>query len=274
MNKAAYDVVGKYNQDQINGFDEPFLESLVKLLGLENADHVLDAMGGDGNLTCRMLNYCSAQKIEIPAITLLEYSSVQTDLARSSINSERVSIVHGDVLSMTELRSGKMFSENSFDRIIIKSGNHEIPTDKQYHLYHSIFRVLKPGGRFINLGFLFNDVQERDELAEITKVKDGLIGAVEAVENRYFLMRDELYELLNRIGFEEISGRISFDYVIRSEIVDKEYFSDHKLNKAITEILTAQSRAMTLRQHRRIVFDGERSVMRLPGEVTIAVKPL
>lgn len=275
MNQTAYDVVGRYNQDQINGFDEPFLESLITLLELENAESVLDAMGGNGNLIRRMIGYCLARRLEMPAMTLLERSSVQIEFARSSIaSSKRVSIVHGDVLSMTELPSGKRFSENSFDRVVIKSGNHEMPADKQCHLYTSLFRVLKPGGRFINLGFLFNDVQERDEFAEITKVKDSLIGAVDAVANRYFLMRDELYELLDSVGFEEVTGRISFEYVIRSEIVEKEYFSKPKFDgEAITKLKMAQRRAMTLQQHGRVVFDGEQSIMRLPGEVTVAVKP-
>jgi len=273
MTRAIYDIVGQYNQDKINGFDEHFLESLVELLELENAKSVLDAMGGNGNFTCRMLNYCSARNIETPAMTLLEYSSVQIEFARASIDSELVSIVHGDILSMSNLQSGEKIPENAFDRIVIKSGNHEIPADKQYHLYLNLFRLLKPGGRFINLGFLFNEVQERDEFAEITKVKDSIIGAVDAVENRYFLMRDELYALLNRVGFEEVAKRVSFEYVIRSEIVEKEYFSEPKWDQAITELRMAQSRAMTLQQHGRITFDGEDSVMRLPGEITVAVKP-
>ena len=49
-------------------------------------------MGGDGNLTRRMLDYCVKHKTEIPFITLLEYSSVQTELARASIDSDRVAI--------------------------------------------------------------------------------------------------------------------------------------------------------------------------------------
>ena len=170
--QAAYDLVGQYQQDRINGFDEHFLTSFVKMIDLENAENVLDAMGGDGNLTRRMLDYCVKHKIEIPFITLLEYSSVQTELARGSIDSQRVAIVNGDILSMTDFHSGEKLPENYFDRVVIKSGNHEIPLAKQQQLYHSVFRALKPGGLFINLGFLFDNLQERDEFAEITKVKD------------------------------------------------------------------------------------------------------
>ncbi len=38
---------------------------------------------------------------------------------------------------------------------------------QQLDLYNNIFRVLKPGGMFINLGFLFDDVEERDQFREL-----------------------------------------------------------------------------------------------------------
>lgn len=271
--QAAYDIVGKYNQDRINGFDEDFLESFVKLIDLENAESVLDAMSGDGNLTRRAIDYCSARNIDLPSITLLEYSPVQTELARSSINSERVSIVNGDVLSMTDMESGEKLPDSSFDRVVIKSGTHEIPADKQHQLYDSIFRVLKPGGLFINLGFVFDDIRERDEFAEITKVKDSLVGAADAVANRYFLMREELYGFLDSAGFQDVRGRVLFQYAIRSQIVEEEYFSAPESKAAMLDLKIAQGRAMTLRQNGRISFDGDRSIMRLPGEITVAVKP-
>ena len=271
--QAAYDIVGQYKQDRINGFDEHFLTSFVKMIDLENAENVLDAMGGDGNLTRRMLDYCVNHKIEIPFITLLEYSSVQTELARASIDSEQVAIVNGDILSMTDLNSGEKLPENYFDRVVIKSGNHEIPLAQQQSLYHSVFRGLKPGGLFINLGFLFHNVQERDEFAEITKVKDRLIGATDAVANRYFLMHDELYNFLDLAGFKETQTHSCFEYVIHSEIVEKEYFSKPKLNNAMVKLRAAQERATTLRKHGRVLLEVNRSTMRLPGEITIALKP-
>ncbi len=269
--QTAYDIVGKYNQDRINGFDEDFLQSFIKLLDLANAESVLDAMAGDGNLTRRIINYCSCRNIDVPLITLLEYSSVQTELARASIDSERVSIFNGDVLSMTDLESGEKLPTNYFDRVVIKSGNHEIPAEKQYHLYNRVFEVLKPGGVFINLGFLFNHVQERDEFAQITKVKDNLIGAADAVANRYFLMREEFYGFLDSVGFKKAKGHTTFEYVIRSEIFEKEYFSNLKPSAGI-ELRAAQERATTLRKHRRILLDANRSRMRIPGEITIAIK--
>lgn len=57
--KTAYDLVGQYNQDRINGFDEEFLTSFIELIHPEKADRILDAMSGNGNLTRRLIEYCS-----------------------------------------------------------------------------------------------------------------------------------------------------------------------------------------------------------------------
>ncbi|NEO76916.1 hypothetical protein [Moorena sp. SIO4G3] len=104
-------------------------------------------------------------------------------------------------------------------------------------------------------------------------MKDRLIGAMDAVANRYFLMGEELYRFLDLAGFKEAKGHRFFEYVIRSEIVEKEYFSQPKLNNAMVELRAAQERATTLRNHGRILLEANRSTMRLPGEITIAVKP-
>ncbi|MEB3340240.1 hypothetical protein [Okeania sp.] len=270
--QTTYDIVGKYNQDRINGFDEDFLQSFVKLLNLENAENVLDAMGGNGNLTHRMVDYCLRQNINLPGITLLEYSSVQTDLARSYIDVDGVNIINGDVLSMRDIQSGEKLPINCFDRVVIKSGTHEISAQKQHQLYTNLFQALKPSGMFINPGFLFDDIQERDEFREITRVKDSLIGAMDAVANRHFLMRQEFYQFLQDAGFKNVEGKISFEYLISSEVVDREYLSPRKLEGAIAKILDAQTQAIVLQQHGRILFDGNKSIMRLPGEITVALK--
>ncbi|MDE1465890.1 class I SAM-dependent methyltransferase [Spartinivicinus poritis] len=267
----AYDIVGQYNQDRINGFSDYFLDAFIDMLQLESAANVLDAMGGNGNLTHRMINYCVTHNIELPTFTLLEYSSVQTNLARSTLHKDNVYIVNGDVLTMTDLESGKQLPKASFDRVVIKSGNHEIPLKNQHQLYYSVFKALKPGGLFINLGFLFTDSQERKEFTKITNVKDKLIGAMDAVANRYFLLKDEFYDLLTQVGFKTIECNTTFEYTICSKTAEKEYFSN--ASHAMDDILAAQRQAKTLLKHQRIQLNDVGSTMYLPGEITIATKP-
>ena len=59
----------------------------------------------------------------------------------------------------------------------------------------------KPKGMFVNLGFLFDDVEERDQFREIARCKDSLAGMHSAVKNRHFLTRDELHIRLQQAGF-------------------------------------------------------------------------
>ncbi|RDH42859.1 class I SAM-dependent methyltransferase [Zooshikella ganghwensis] len=273
-NLSAFDRVGSYNQDQINGFDEAFLNQFLQFISLNNAQHVLDAMAGNGNLTHRMMSYCHHHNIKLPSFTLLEYSSVQTELARTTFNEANVNIINGDVLTMSDRISQQALAANYFDRVVIKSGNHEIPFAKQFQLYKSIFNVLKPGGVFINLGFLFSNQREREEFTQITRVKDNLIGATDSVTNRYFLLRHELYSLLHEVGFNSIECSTAFNYSIHSDIVENEYFPEN--SSAIKKIIATQQQAKMLLKNKRIKIDKitESSTMYLPGEITIATKPV
>jgi hypothetical protein len=45
---------------------------------------------------------------------------------------------------MKDLSTGQPLPDNAFDRVLIKSANHEIPRDKQLDLYRSVFRTLRP----------------------------------------------------------------------------------------------------------------------------------
>lgn len=87
---------------------------------------------------------------------------------------------------------------------MINSSNHEILSSDQLDLYRSIFRVLKPGGLFVNLGMLFDDPQERDELREIARVKDTYANMSDLAKNRHFLTRQEFYGWLTEAGFVDI----------------------------------------------------------------------
>src|SRR5687768_15919101 len=84
--------------------------------------------------------------------------------------------IWGDMLTLSARDGSMEMLPGSFDRVMIKSGNHELPLEAQQQLYTNIFRLLKDGGRFVNLGFLFEDETERNEFRRITRVKDSLAG--------------------------------------------------------------------------------------------------
>lgn len=154
---------------------------------------------------------------------------------------------------------------------MIKSSNHEIPLKDQEKLYRNIFSLLKPGGYFVNLGFIFDNADERDEVRILAKVKDRLAGMKQAEKRRHFIMRDEFYERLDKVGFISVQDKISFNYHISSKIVADNYFSNSPA--ADIEYRAAHEDCHVLRKNGRIEFKKDETILKLPGEVTIPVKP-
>lgn len=270
--RAAYDVVGRYKQDEVNGFTTALIDRMLDAAQLAGAQSVLDAMAGDGNLTQRIFTYCKSRGLPPPRVTMLELSPVQSEFARGTLAPLGATVVCGDIVAMTDSTTGYVLPGNVFDRVLIKSGSHEIPLRLQPELYKSIFRVLKPGGIFVNIGILFDDPNERDEAREIARVKDRLAGMEAAVRNRHFLMREELYGFLRDAGFVSIGIAEAIQYNIRSQVVAEQYWPAERRTSADLEHQAAQLRALTLRKNGRVRFEGTGSILQFPGEITIAHK--
>jgi SAM-dependent methyltransferase len=273
VSDASYDVVGRYRQDEVNGFSEQLLDRMAELVDPAHATAVLDAMAGDGNLTSRLCAYCKRHGIPVPRLTVLEYSRVQCEFARKQLEGVGAQILWGDALTMACRKTGEPLPEHSFDRVMTKSANHEIPRDRQLQLYESVYRILSAGGYFVNLGFLFDDPEERDELARCARVKDTLAGMKAAVVDRYFLTREEFYDRLKQAGFVDVRCAEACTYTIRSEMVAEQYFSQDKREEADLKHQAAQVMARTMRRNRKIRFEEDRSVMLCPGEITLARRP-
>jgi SAM-dependent methyltransferase len=178
---TAYDTVGVYDQDAINGFSDHILTTLLELVNPGQVSHILDAMAGNGNLTARLYDYCERRGLFPPDVTMLEFSRVQCELAQAQLAETPATVVWGDILTMEDYDNDAVLPSGMFDRVMLKSGNHEIPLHQQLDLYKSLFRVLKPRGLLVNLGFLFDDGEERDQFRDIARCKDSLAGMQSAV---------------------------------------------------------------------------------------------
>jgi len=272
--ETAYDKVGIYDQDAVNGFSEQTLNTLLDIVDPGQAASILEAMAGNGNLTLRLYDYCERRGIVSPHVVLLELSHVLCELAKVHLADTPAQVVWGNILTMEDYESDEALPENFFDRVMIKSGSHEIPLEKQLDLYCNVFRVLKPGGMFINLGFLFDDIAERDQFRELTRFKDSLAGLESAVHNRHFLSRDELYTRLQQAGFVDIRCGMHLSYTIHMLVAVQAYFPQNVWEHVHAEIQAQQAKAMLLRRKGRIHFHGDSSVMICPGEITVARRPM
>jgi SAM-dependent methyltransferase len=272
-NLADYDVVGDYKQDRINGFQPDLIYKMIESSDLKNGFQILDAMAGNGNLTAHILKYCQNKNITNTNITTLEFSEVQCEIARKQILNENVEIFWGDILTLTSFQTGKKLPLESYDRILLKSANHEIPQHKQDLFYKNLFSLLKPGGKLIMLGFIFEDEVERNEFAVITKFKDTMAGMKYAAENRHFSTRNDINQYLKKAGFINQSAALNFEYTIHSEVALDEYFKQYERNYASAELQSYQVKALTLRKNGRIRFHADQSTMSMPAEITITEKP-
>jgi len=266
----AYDKVGVYDQDAVNGFSEQMLTTMLDIVNPGYTSNILDAMAGNGNLTSRLYDYCEQRGIISPDVVVLEFSRVQCQFAKERLADTPAKVVWGDILTMEDYEHEELLPNSVFDRVMIKSGNHEIPLAKQLDLYDSIFRVLKPGGVFINLGFLFDDVEERDQFREFARCKDSLAGLHSAVKNRHFLTRDELYTRLQQAGFVDVQCKMHVPYIFRTLVLAQAYFPKDEWEHVHAEFQAQQAKAMILRRKGRIHFQGDTSTMVIPGEITIA----
>lgn len=270
---AAYDAVGAYNQDAINGFSAQTLEAMIEFVNPASASHILDAMAGNGNLTGRLYNYCRRHSITLPPVVVFDLSHVQCEFARQQLQDTPAHVICGNLVTLEDYDSDTTLPDQSFDRVMLKSGTHEIPLAQQSTLYQNIFNVLKPGGLFVNLGFLFDDNDERDEFRELTRVKDSLAGLQSAVENRHFLTRREFYTRLHEAGFTAVQCGMHVPYTIRSQVAFEQYFPSDVRENMSAEFQSHQARALLLRRRGRIHFQGDDSIMLCPGEITLAWRP-
>jgi hypothetical protein len=145
--QTPYDLVGRYRQDDVNGFSREQIFRMLEAADLARAADVLDAMAGDGNLTLRMSEFCRERQIPLPKTRVLEFSRVQATFARHNLAPLGADVVWGDILGMTDLASQRPLPEAAYDRVLIKSANHEIPRERQPDSTGRA-SALRPGGLF------------------------------------------------------------------------------------------------------------------------------
>ena len=258
----------------MNGFTDEILDAMIECVAPSPWLRILDAMAGDGNLTQRLYHYCGRRGIPAPEMVLLECSKVQCDIARTQLEGTPAQVIRGDALRMENFVTSKTFSPATFDRVMIKSGNHEIPLSRQTELYESVYHVLRPGGYFVNLGFLYDDVAERDEFRKLVRFKDRTAGLLDAMRNRHVLTRDEFYAWLHQVGFVDVQCVRHIHYTIHSRIGIQAYYPVARWERMHAALQAQWAKAMTLRRNGRIHFHGDSGVLTCPGEITLARRPL
>src|SRR3989442_6907656 len=111
---TAYDTVGVYDQDAINGFSEEILNTMLDIVNPGQVSHILDAMAGNGNLTARLYDYCERRDLFPPDVTMLEFSRVQSELAQAQLAERPAQVVCVVILTMEDYAHNTALPDPTF----------------------------------------------------------------------------------------------------------------------------------------------------------------
>ncbi len=123
------------------GRDQQWKRRLVQMASIEPQHEVLDLACGTGDIA-----FLVAPLISTGRIVGVDITPGMIDIARRKVKSAetRVHFELGDISSLK-------FSDASFDRITVGYGVRNVPDIPR--LLAEVFRLLKPGGKFLSLDF-------------------------------------------------------------------------------------------------------------------------
>ena len=90
-------------------------------------------------------------------------------------------------------------------------GVHEVPKKEQPKLFAEVYRIIKPGGKFV-IWELALDEENQRIFQDVIRKKDELAGFTDLVKNRYLPRHDELRELFAQTGFVDVKDHFEMLY--------------------------------------------------------------
>lgn len=196
-------------------------EALVEAIDVPENATVFEGCAGYADVSQHILEATKGYKIK-PEIYIQDESLVQMNRAKEELNIPDNHMILGDI------RATGM-KDNFFDRVFIKMGVHELPEKEQPMVFSEMYRILKPGGKFVIWELSLNkDTQEIFQ--DIVRKKDDLSGFESMVKNRYFQRHDELVGLFDNAGFKNIKDDYKMRYTFNPRGRFNEMISKDRLD--------------------------------------------
>lgn len=123
------------------GGEKRFRRKFVVTAGLKDTDQVLDICCGTGSTTAII-----AEEVNQGKIIGVDLSPDMLAVARNKVPAQWVGFERASVDALP-------FGDNSFDAVFCSYGLHEIPREIRAGALKEVFRVLKPGGKFLTVDY-------------------------------------------------------------------------------------------------------------------------
>lgn len=221
--KNAYEVRNA-NYAIVHSESEVDFNQFIDALAIKDGEKVIDVGGGYGPIFIRLIN-------REPGINfhydLLDGGKFQLKKAEEKIsvlleeknNHSVVRYLHQDATALD-------LPDAHYDLVICKMFFHEIPQIYKKSLIGKLSSIIKPGGRMV----IWNpDLTESDYqfYTSVIRRKDELAGFESMVQNRHFLLNEDMYELLADAGFTDFKKLLTFDYHLNTmNRLDEEFSGD------------------------------------------------
>ncbi|MEN9582521.1 MAG: Demethylmenaquinone methyltransferase [Candidatus Parcubacteria bacterium] len=247
--------------EKIHSVTESDFTALLGALEPKEGQRIFEGCAGYGAVTERIFNL-TQNLSNPPELFILDESEAQLERARQQLAIPAENIIKGDIRFCP-------FEDNFFDTVVVKMGIHEISFGEQKKAVREIFRILKPGGKFV-MWDLALDNETQPVFQDIMRKKNDLAGFEIINQNRYLQSLDELHELYEVAGFERIEEVYSINHPVGTidrleELVskDRKLISEEREVDPIDEIylnMIAQMRLKLLNAYIR---------KRVPGHLKV-----
>jgi SAM-dependent methyltransferase len=247
-------------------------DTLVRVIDPKDGDVILDAGAGYGAVTREVLLRHGTMDLDFH---LLDLSSVQR--ARSI---DELSRLFGEGrVNLMEFHQDSMVhpscTADFFNTIVAKMSIHEVMKTQQADVFRQLYRILKPGGRFV-----IWDIVPTDEaqwfVRELLRKKDELAGFSYLADNRYFPTNGEWRDLFEQAGFVQVQKEADIPYKLQtSGRLEPEFHGDYRKLEAWNSHIRALTKQMSADVLTRLEYEdlGNNITVRFPKAIFSARKP-
>jgi ubiquinone/menaquinone biosynthesis C-methylase UbiE len=208
------------NYEYIHGNQNIDFSHLLEALDPVETDVILDGCAGYMDVSKKILSGFGDKKPEIYA---LDESFLQLSRANDKSLVPEDHLIQGDIAATS-------FPDNTFDKIVVKMGMHEMPFEKQKIAFQECYRVLKLGGMLIIWDLALPNDETQKLFQDIIREKDRLCGFDALVKNRYFQKYSELVELFDQAGFKNVKKEFPIESHLSMERRLSEFISKDRLD--------------------------------------------